>query len=268
MGANNIQLLSGGLVRLEPTTNKVAFEPLTIDLLTNLVSVWELDETSAGAVVDSHGSNNGTNVGCTINQAGVTNLTPAYSYNGTTDFIYIPAACKLTSTFTVSMWIYPTSWSTGTYVGVFGGESFGATGNNGGIALGLHSNDAMYFDIYSSTTRYAIKTSIASMPATSSWTHVVMTYDGTDMALYYNNSLAEPDAAVPYNPLEIGSHTISWAGTDGGKSLCLGASYRSTARWEFQGTIDQCAMWSRAISSDERTALYNSGGGLAYSSWT
>jgi len=39
-------------------------------LATNLVAYYKLDETSAGAVVDSTSTNNATNYNATINQTG------------------------------------------------------------------------------------------------------------------------------------------------------------------------------------------------------
>ena len=56
--------------------NPYRFAEDATTLKEGLVSVWGLNETSAGAVVDSYGTNDGTNNGATINQTGVTNLTP------------------------------------------------------------------------------------------------------------------------------------------------------------------------------------------------
>jgi len=51
----------------------------------------------------------------------------------------------------------------------------------------------------------------------------------------------------------------TWA--DGGTVLRLG-SYDTTGR--YLGDMDMCGMWSRVLTSDEITELYNSGSGLDY----
>ena len=90
------------------------------------------------------------------------------------------------------------------------------------------------------------------------------TYDGSDIAVYFNNILATSSE----NPKNIGSITIDWSGTDGTKDMCLGGVYRATVRWPLDGKIDQCAIWSAALDANQRTELFNGGGGLPYSSWT
>ena len=77
-------------------------------LMDGLVSYWELDETS-GDVIDSHGSNEGTNVNATRGVSGKINT--AFEFNGTNAWVNIPddPTLKNYDSFTVSAWIKRTT---------------------------------------------------------------------------------------------------------------------------------------------------------------
>lgn len=87
---------------------------------------------------------------------------------------------------------------------------------------------------------------------TSGWHHVVAVYDGTSTRLYVDGALVDgPDTVTG---------TIGATGSVG-----IGANYSGGQYWN--GSIDETGIWGRALSATEITTLYNSGAGLAYSSF-
>ncbi len=58
-------------------------------------------------------------------------------------------------------------------------------------------------------------------------------------------------------------------GTDTNKGFAIGrqGDYSGDAQAQWNGNLNQVAMWKRVLTSGERISLYNSGVGLAFSSW-
>ena len=77
---------------------------------------------------------------------------------------------------------------------------------------------------------------------------IALTHDGTTLKLYVNNSLV---ASV--------AKTLNTANTP----LVIGQQ-ASVSTGSFSGWFDEFGVWSRALTSDEISQLYNSGTGLAY----
>lgn len=235
------------------TTTTTTTQP--VDLLTDLISVWELDETSGIIAEDSYGTNDGDTSGATVNQAGLINK--CYDFDGSNDIITLPAALKLTGIFSISMWINPDNWTDNNYPSIFGGIIFGGTTSKGGIAIGvLKSSTTMYVQIYKDTANYSVS---KAAPSTGSWAHIVAIYDNSKLKLYINNG----------TPAEttVGSITIDWSGLDARNPMIGAAEQPAASNKCFNGKIDQVAIWSKALTTDEISTLYNSGNGLAYTSW-
>jgi hypothetical protein len=91
------------------------------------------------------------------------------------------------------------------------------------------------------------------------WTHLVGTYNGTtgQLKLYKNNVAGTPG-------------TLSGAGNTGSASspFIIGDDsdlYSGFQNWN--GLIDQVAIWNRCLTANDVSTLYNSGNGLAYNNW-
>jgi alkaline phosphatase D len=78
------------------------------------------------------------------------------------------------------------------------------------------------------------------------WAHVVMTFDSTHLRLYLDGS------EVAVHELPVPGPAAETAG------LIIGGHRAGTGR-NFDGMIDEVALWSRALSSGEITVLHNSG---------
>ena len=80
----------------------------------------------------------------------------------------------------------------------------------------------------------------------SSWTHVAITFDTGKLSLYINGTLLKEHTLSPVAPI---------AETGG---LIIGGHRGGTGR-NFDGMIDEVAIWNRVLSGVEITSLYNSG---------
>lgn len=212
----------------------------TEDLEVDLVSYYKLDETS-GDVIDSHGSNDGTNNGATRGVTGKINN--AYDFDGTNDYVIIDTAFGIKDTDkTISMWInldrlneiqnflgqeYPTS-------------EFG----NIKVAESNRIEGTAHFSGLGSTTTLT----------TNTWYHVVA---------IVNDTLGTSELFINGVSEDTGSKS-----TVGGseEDVTLIGNGGSPPTYGFGGTIDEVGIWSRALTSDEISDLYNSGDGLSYGS--
>lgn len=219
-----------------------------------LVSVWELDETSGTTAYDSHGSNDGTITGATINQTG--KIDKAYSFDGSVDYVQINSNFFTdVSVFTISLWF--NSSSTFTQEGsIF--NKYGTTTSN---YIGLHmlypspNKGKIRFYVRDGSNNYAqIITPLTYDD--DQWYHIVAIKDGNDLYLYIDN--------IYINTTNTSFSSFSF-GTNHPLRLGVNSNYTNGAA--HKGLIDQTAYWIKALNVSERSTLYNSGNGLAYSSW-
>ena len=203
-------------------------------LSTNLVSFYKLDANSN----DSVGSNNGTDTAISYATAG--KIGNCATFNGTTSTIAVgstgfPSGNGARS---MSLWVKPTSLpSSGIYTELF---SYGNGSSNDRNGIYLHNNGGTQridFGIYGADLEYT-----TTLPTTS-WSYLTVTHDGTTARLYLNGS-----------EVVNGARTLSTTAT--------GASFARDIT--FNGGIDETAIWSRALTADEVSQIYNSGRGNAY----
>ena len=210
-------------------------------LTTNLVAYYKLDETSAGAAVDSTATNNATNNNATINQTG--KIDRAYTFNGTTAYLQsVSQSFTGNDDYTITAWIYHTS----------------RTNNNNIFSNGVEATKAgLKFRV--SQTTGLLGVDLANVVGTTStdavslntWTFIGLTKSGDIYQLYINGS-ANGSAGT------ITSSNISAAGTQRiGRDVATGTNY-------FTGSLDEVGVWTRVLTAPEITELYNSGTGLTY----
>lgn len=195
---------------------------------------YKLD-VSEDPQTDSTGNGNtGTVTSATYTASGKIN--GGYAFDGSNDTITYPDLGIFTGSvnFTVSFWIKMNDTGSD---GVFsaGHEAFFRLANQTTQALAYHNGSWRYI-------------ALSSLLSTSVFEHIVITYDSvTGMKLYRNNSLEGSHAAVGITAYTGFTNSIGSYST--GYSNC---------------TIDEVSIWSRVLTTDERTALYNSGDGLQY----
>ena len=193
------------------------------------------------------------------------NDTPvSVSFDGTDDSIAIsstPTYITQSSAFSLSFWMNPSGYgSNGTYANVLALKS---DFNSKNFAIHINNNTAGYAGIsfgitdYSTNTAFYHTTGVTGNTLLNTWSHVVITYDGSGLGtignwkLYINGS----------------SKTI---GTGGGwfdscTPINTIGNYRS---YHYEGLIDELAVFNSELSSSNVTSIYNSGSPTDISSFS
>jgi hypothetical protein len=197
-----------------------------------LVGWWRAE----GNTLDHAGTNNGVPAGNTFYGPGEVGSAFAMDGNGSGVNLGNPTSLQL-QTFTIEAWIQRASASA---------VSAGSDPNDaalvaygvGGYGLGLLNNGSLYF------TRVGVNSvSVPTAITDTSWHHVAVTRTGTAV-VFYVDGVSYP--APSYNPI----FTFS-------SSLVIGASGNLT--FGFLGSIDELAIYNRALAPDEIGAIYAAG---------
>ena len=215
-----------------------------MSLTTNLVSYWKLDESSGNAV-DSVGSNTLTNTSTTYTTGKINN---GADMNGTSSALSAGTSALVPTTsgqaISVSFWINSDTASTASaYRQTFsfkGGILFRYSWGDAGAAYG----SAVY-----RTVSNTYSTPNLSLSA-STWYHIVIVYDSTNLKLYVNGTQSGSDVAV----------TTDVRYDTGTNHIGCSDSYSDF----YDGKVDEFGIWSRALSDAEITELYNGGAGFQY----
>ena len=152
----------------------------------------------------------------------------------TTDHVIANAeSLSLSSSFTLSVWAKVLDDAQGVLV------------RSGQIRLQYHDDNTIRGAIYTGGSWKEVKA--RSEPG--SWTHYVLTYDGSELKLFSNGSLLETLAASGY---------LNW-GDGANHNLYLGKY--GTVGWESKCEIDDLRIYKNALSTYQVSDLYGSGTG-------
>ena len=211
---------------------------MVVDLTNGLVSYWKLDTDNA-TQPDSVGSNDGTVTNATFTGSGKIN--GGYAFDGTADVITIPDAANLRFTgaddFTINLWAKGGDASN-IWVKRVGSDRYN---------IMLDGSEQLQIEILDGTGVLRV-TDSTSFDDTN-WYMVTLHFDSGTLTAYKDNNSIGSD----------GSPALAHLDTTGA-DVTIG----SGANGDFLGTIDEIGIWSRALNSDERAALYNAGAGLQY----
>jgi len=216
-----------------------------------LISYWSMDSVSGSDVSDDFGTNDATTVSSPSFVASDVRG-DAVSLNGTDQYITTPIQSLFSSntSHSVSLWIKAddSGWN-----GLFGNRKRdGATASYYGILLAIRGSAPIGAVTYQRwlglpTAAAATTTNTISVGV---WHHIVCTYNGAEMKIYFSgnlesslNSVSQIDDTFVYSA-RIG---------DAGDTID-----------HHDGLIDEVAIWNRAISSNEVSTIYNSGAGRFY----
>ncbi len=197
-----------------------------------LISWWRAENDTA----DQVGGNSGTVVGNATFGPG--QVGQAFAFDGNADAVQVgnPASLQLQD-FTIEAWIKRASASTISYNGPLGMIfAYGAGGY--GLYLDSNGNPALSKITYNNVT---LGTGITD----TNYHHLAVTKTGSSV-VFYIDGVAYP--APAYNPgfvFSTGAEIGAW-----------GSSLAST----FFGSIDELAIYNRALSSNEIQAIYNADG--------
>lgn len=203
------------------------------------VAYWRLGEASGTTAADEIGAYNGNYVGNTaLGQAGISgdgNNAVAFSQTVGRVTVANNAAFRPASA-TVELWAKQTST---TAVGICYILRQGSIESSGLAVFSINNNMQLW--AASNATTWAVQ---KSTPITlGAWTHYVITYDGSAVRAYKNG-------------IEIGSAvllaTLRYS-TVGG--IRIGSDDDNS--YPFSGTIDEVAIYSKALTQDRILAHYN-----------
>ncbi len=202
------------------------------------VLLYHLNETS-GTITDSSGSGNaGTYNGSLYGQTGKFNR--AIGFAGSSDYIDAgnASSLNLSGDFTVEAWVKKLTNPTVSYAGIITKGIGYAKG--GSFSLSLHKIRSVYFFVRNANnTGYA-----ASGPyyLGTGWTHLVGVFEANDKVSLYANGVLIDDSPVSWDininnlPVQLGKQN----------------SY-------FHGSMDEVAIYNRALSPDEVLSHYRRG---------
>lgn len=202
------------------------------NLMNGIVGLWHLNEVSGYLITDSSGTNNNGNLNgtATLGKAGVFKSAALFDGSGTSyiDIPNSPTLDNLRSNISVSVWVNPSAQ---------GGWIFSR--RTGCVSEG-----------FSITTAY-ISTQVGSFPIAvplNSWSHILVTYNGSNLIAYVNGAVA-------------GSTPASGSISTGLKNR-LGvreATGECDYPMPYSGLMDEVAIWSRALVPTEAQQLYRRG---------
>ncbi len=229
----------------------------TESLDVGLISYYALNQTS-GAVIDSRGSNDGTNDGATRGVEGIINN--SFDFDGVDDSVNFGNDTSINNIFdnggSISVWINATNPGSGRIFDKSNSDAFTegfaffpSTSTSGVYGLNFGKGFSGTRGVWSSTTKNIND---------DTWTHVVLTYDASsttnDPILYVNgSSVAITESSTP----------VGTTASDAGFNLLMGRL--STAATDFfPGRIDEVGIWNRTLNASEVLNLFNNGNGLNF----
>lgn len=218
-------------------------------LTNDLKGYWKLDESSGSTITDSVGSANGTINGATYTSSGKIN--GAYSFDGNNDYIYIENNSSLefgNGNFTISAFFKSSSGEITIWDSGAGGAGFAY------IWCYFVDNGKTIFRIDDGTNSVDITDDLSNY-FDEKFHHIVFMRNGNTIYLYINNELINSA-----NASNVGSVSNSYKNYIG---MYDWGRYNEDKHFS-NGIIDEIGIWSRALTTNEITELYNSGAGLQY----
>ena len=243
------------IVAMMCITAFAVFPTVNADCPDGMISYWKLDETVAGPVVDSYGSNDGTNYGAMINQPG--QVETAYEFDGNNDYIDITQLSQLENAneLTVACWIY--KHTLGRVQG-FVGKWYKSPYTNDNSFL-LYNSEGANVDQCRFVVNFADDTGGFVIGTTklpiNQWHFIVGVWRNTDgfLGLYINGKLDNSKTGVGVGKtLKYHTQYPAKIGHWGDLSL-PGPDYY------MDGLIDEVAVYDRALHASEVLNHYNAG---------
>lgn len=225
-----------------------------MSLLTNLVAYWKLDESS-GTRADAHSSYDLT----AVNSPGSTTgkLGDAVALAAASSQYLSSAASALqvgTGSISFACWLRVSSLSAHRPVATKGAGNDMSAANATGYNLQIRTTGEVMsvFGDAANSTRLVNSSGVGEI------------LTDTTYHLAYVIDRAAHEARVYKNTSLILTQDISSRAGDCSSSSNFHLGANSSVVNCLDGWIDECGVWSRALTAPEVTTLYNSGNGLAY----
>jgi prepilin-type N-terminal cleavage/methylation domain-containing protein len=266
-----IGILSGLIiVGMNGMTQKATIAKLQVfsnslknSLLMNLVSEWKFDGTTADGgtivasdVLDTWSSINNGVVTATppiVKTGSICVVGSCLSFDGIDDYVDIAGSNVSTSNLAITGAITLSAWTKfnvlGTSTTIIGrGVAFTGDANYGYCLSKLGATNKIYFDIYSTTTRFYISSGSVAI-GNADWHYIVATWDGTTSTnrfkIYIDGALAAQ-----------GTSTIS---TIGQPNYYFRIGRDGIGQYPFNGLIDEVRVYNATVPTSQIKEQYYSG---------
>lgn len=224
-------------------------------LRNNLVAYWRLDGNSTDPV----GSFNGTDTSVTYNASNGIIIQGA-GFNGSSSKIQISTSStspmRQASALSYSFWVkIPASGFA--YIGVATSGGHGS----GGLSIGQTGSNNLTWT-WTPTTPNADRTYTGTATITAAtWVHIAFTisFTGTPSAQFYFNG-STVTTTISTADVTNGVPRTAYNTTNGD---CIGARYVNVFNYG-NASFDEVGIWSRRLTADEVTLLYNGGQGFQW----
>jgi len=231
-------------------------------LLGSLDHCWEFNETSGTTVSDVHGSNDGTASNSSIlNNTGL--LDKAVKFDAAGEHIELTNAIvynPLTESYSYNFWVKGTSPSPVSAHPYILYNSPGLAGKSYSVVCAIlyNNSDELNMFIYDGSSQ--VKVVIAGSKIwDGDWHMITFVASHADEEIRaYLDGVLEDTTAIPYTSFTLTSANYY-------KQISKAATLTNRTAYV---TLDQLAVWNKALTANDITKLYNSGYGLAYSGWT
>ncbi len=200
----------------------------------NLIGHWPMNENTGTTTADTSGNSNTATLMGGLPAWAAGHLGYGLDFNGTGDYLSLGKDIGIAGgTFTIASWVSWDGYSTGVATIIGGSDSgyvqFRINGNYGNETLELLSQASK-----------SVGVSAGTIPTTT-WTHVAVTFEGTNYVFYINGSASGTGAnATTFTSrnTRIGEQVFLWG--EG-----------------FSGTMDDVRIYNRVLTGTEITTLYN-----------
>jgi len=215
-----------------------------------LVALYHFDNLSEYGENDTHvydfagvgGVNNGT-TNATWNESG--KLGGAFEFDGVDDFINVSDSISLNSNMplnsTFSIWIKPIGRGEGGYGRIFNKGAW----DEGSLDIYINDDDdAIKFVFYNQTNDVSATSTIQNCYVMNQWNHIAFTLNDTKFIPYCNG---------------IGQTSTDWGGGTYNNSGYLTIGGKELTDNNFNGTIDEVAIYNISLNSTEIKNIYELG---------
>lgn len=181
-----------------------------------------------------------------MGNAGVLNT--ALGFDGTNDYVDFddPPGDTLDPAYiTVSCWVNPDNFAATQYV-ISKSRDVAGTEQTG-YSMILLSTGQVRADFWSSVDNGRKNVDSAGTINTGTWSHIAMTYDGSELKVYINGS-------------EENSSSITGTIASGNRKLVFGSlAFGPPNHFRYDGLLDDVFIYDRALSASEVNMLYQRG---------
>lgn len=182
-------------------------------------------------------NNNGTISGATWNSGGY------FDFDGSNDFVSMPAALTGTSPATTTVWANFSAKTNNPYIIQVGDITGNAAQAGRAIVLLLYTSGD-YIMLHTGQTGY----NTGFSPNVGDWNHYAVTYTGTSIKFYVNSSLQFSTSTASINLTSITGYI--------GKHVNSSTSFTGSF---LNGNVSKLRLYDEALTQLEITALYNEG---------